>query len=109
MAKQYKKLRQKVHPKEQKRTSPEKPVGKDYFLIGITVFTVAVLAIGWPHFDNMNRAMYVLLVISLGLTYVRRHVEMSETQQIFADRAGFVSIGCAVGLFLVICYYQFFG
>ena len=109
MAKQYKKLRQKVLPKKPKKMVSERPVGNDYFLLGITIFTVAVLIFGWSHFDSMNRAMYVLLVLSLGLTYVRRHFNLSETQQVIADRAGFVSIGCAVGLFIIICYYQFFG
>lgn len=108
MAKQYKKLRQKIHP-QKKPSSQEKPVGKDYFLIGITLFTAVVLALGWQHFDSMNRAMYVLLIISLGLTYVRRHFELTETQQVLADRAGFISIGFAVALFIVICYYQFVG
>ncbi len=109
MAKQYKKLRQKIHPQKKTPPAQEKTIGKDYFLIGITIFTTAVLALGWEHFDNMNRAMYALLIVSLGLTYARRHFQLSETQQVFADRAGFVSIGFAVALFLVICYYQFFG
>jgi len=110
MAKQYKKLQQKISHRQEKKEAPkEKPVGKDYVLIGIMLFTVIVLALGWQQFDNMNRAMYVLLVVSLGLTYARRHFELTETQQVIADRAGFVSIGFAVALFIVICYFQFFG
>ena len=37
------------------------------------------------------------------------HFELTETQQVIADRAGFVAIGLAVALFIVICYFQFFG
>ena len=49
------------------------------------------------------------MVRSLGLTYLRRHMELSETQQVLMERVGLASIGIAVALFVIICYEQFFG
>lgn len=109
MAKQYKKLKQRIHAKEKKETPREAPPGRDYLLLGIIIFTLVVLAIGWQHLDGMNLSMYILLLISLSLTYVRRHFQLTEKQQVLAERVGNASIGIAVALFLVICYQQFFG
>ncbi len=109
MAKQYKKLRQKVHPKQKKETPAEQPPGNDYLLIGIIIFTLVILAIGWQHLNGMNCAMYLFLLASLGLTYIRRHMNLSETQQVMAERAGLAAIGIAIALFFMICYEQFFG
>ena len=109
MAKQYKKLRQKIHTKDKETPVSERPPGKDYLLIGIIVFTIVVLILGWQNLNSMNFAMYILLLISLSLTYVRRHFNLTEPQQVLAERAGMASIGIAIALFFVICYDQFFG
>ena len=87
----------------------EPKIGKDYpilILIGLTIF---VCFLGWGNFDNMNRAMYVLLTVSLILTYVRRHAKLSETRAIYVERASAASIGLAIALFFIVLYYQFFG
>ncbi len=107
MAKQYKKLQNKIHPKTKEPSSPKEKVGKDYFLIVMISFTVIVLTLGWSHLDDMNKAMYVLLTTSLCLTYTRRHFNLTDTQRVYIDRASFASIGLAVALFLIIAYYQY--
>ena len=106
MAKQYKKLRQKVHPK-QPPAPPKEKVGKDYLLIVVIAFTLAVLILGWGYLDSMNRVMYILLVLSLSLTYIKRHAKLTETQQLITDRASMVSIGLAVAMFLIVLVQQF--
>lgn len=86
MANQYKKLQKKLYEKNKPDDKKKEPkVGKDYpilILIGLTIF---VCFLGWGNFDNMNRAMYVLLTVSLILTYVRRHAKLSETRAIYVD------------------------
>ena len=79
MANQYKKLQKKLYEKNKPDDKKKEPkIGKDYpilILIGLTIF---ICFIGWGNLDNMNRAMYVLLLISLILTYVRRHAKLSD-------------------------------
>ena len=62
MANQYKKLQKKLYEKNKPDDKKKEPkIGKDYpilILIGLTIF---VCFLGWGNFDNMNRAMYVLL------------------------------------------------
>ena len=71
-------------------------------------FTIFILFIGWESFDAINRVMYLLLTISLSLTYARRHREFTETKRILIERASFVSIGLAAALFFIELYYQYF-
>lgn len=110
MANQYKKLQKKLYEKNKPDDKKKEPkVGKDYpilILIGLTIF---VCFLGWGNFDNMNRAMYVLLTVSLILTYVRRHAKLPETRAIYVERASAASIGLAIALFFIVLYYQFFG
>ena len=110
MANQYKKLQKKLYEKNKPDGKKKEPkVGKDYpilILIGLTIF---ICFIGWGNLDNMNRAMYVLLLVSLVLTYVRRHAKLSETKAIYVERASAASIGLAIALFFIVLYYQFFG
>jgi len=107
MAKQYKKLQQKLHPKASKQKPKEKPVGKDYVLLSVICFILVVTIFGWEYLDNLNRAMYILLGVSMTCNYVRRHAKLSETQAMLVERTGMVTIGFAIALFLVALYYQF--
>lgn len=106
MAKQYRKLQKKIYP-QVKKPAPKPKVGKDYFLLGIIVFTAFILLIGWRSFDSMNIALYFLLLLSLGITYARRHAKLTEKQDIFLERAGLAATGMAVALFLIVFYHQF--
>jgi len=108
MAKQYKKLQNKIHPKAKPETVRKEKVGKDYFLLVMIGFTIIILGLGWGHLDSLNKAMYVLLTLSLSLTYARRHARLTDNQRIYVDRASFASIGLAAALFLLIAYQQYF-
>ena len=115
MAKQTKKLRKNIKARAKAAAPPSsetkpqgKVVGKDYFLIGILFFTAVVLIIGWEQFSVVNRAMYILLGTSLGITYIRRHKEFTEQQGRIMDRIGYVAIGIAAGLFLLSIFQQYF-
>lgn len=107
MAKQYKKLQNKIHPKSKEMPAPKEKIGKDYFLLIMISFTVIILTLGWSHLDDLNKAMYVLLTTSLCLTYTRRHFDLTDTQRVYVDRASFASIGLAVALFLIVAYQQY--
>ena len=109
MAKQYKKLQQKIYRQDddkQKHKRQEK-VGKDYLLLGVLIFTAVVTVAGWESPNNWNRVMYVLLDVSLLLTYIRRHAKLTEVQSVFADRASLVSIGFAVAMFIIVLIQDF--
>ncbi len=109
MANQYKKLQKKLYDKKKTDNKKKEPkIGKDYPIIALIVLTVVVSILGWANFDNMNRAMYVLLAASLILTYVRRHAKLTEVQAVFVERASAVSIGFAIALFFIVLYYQIF-
>lgn len=107
MARMLKKLQQKVVPMEKKKASP--PPGKDYLLLILMAFSVMVIVAAWETLDSLTLAMYILLTLSLGLTYARRHAahRLSEAQMMLVTRAGFVTIGMAGALFLIDIYRRF--
>ena len=53
--------------------------------------------------------MYILLTLSLGLTYTRRQAieRLSEFQMMIVTRASFVTIGIAGALFLFDAYRRY--
>ncbi|WP_315437348.1 hypothetical protein [uncultured Selenomonas sp.] len=108
MAKMLKKLQQKITPSEKPKAAP--PPGKDYLLLILMAFTVMVIIAAWENLDTLTLTMYILLTLSLGLTYTRRHAveRLTETQMMIVTRASFVTIGMAGALFLIDAYRRFF-
>ncbi|QNH55257.1 hypothetical protein H1B31_04845 [Selenomonas timonae] len=108
MAKMLKKLQQKITPPEKPKAAP--PPGKDYLLLILMAFTVMVVIAAWENLDTLTLTMYILLTLSLGLTYTRRHAveRLTETQMMIVTRASFVTIGMAGALFLIDAYRRFF-
>jgi hypothetical protein len=108
MAKMLKKLQQKTTPPEKPKAAP--PPGKDYLLLILMAFTVMVVIAAWENLDTLTLTMYILLTLSLGLTYTRRHAveRLTETQMMIVTRASFVTIGMAGALFLIDAYRRFF-
>ena len=108
MAKMLKKLQQKITPLEKPKAAP--PPGKDYLLLILMAFTVMVVIAAWENLDTLTLTMYILLTLSLGLTYTRRHAveRLTETQMMIVTRASFVTIGMAGALFLIDAYRRFF-
>lgn len=101
------KLFKKLHPKNKKTEKPPEKVGKDYLLIIILSLTIIFLAIGWSNFDNVNRALYVALIVSLGTTYARRHLKMTESQDELIERVGLIAMAAAIVLFVAEIYIKF--
>ena len=108
MAKMLKKLQQKMAPAE--KPKPVRPPGKDYMLLILMAFTVMVVLAAWENLDALTLIMYILLTLSLGLTYIRRQAveRLSEFQMMIVTRASFVTIGMAGALFLIDAYRRFF-
>ena len=108
MAKMLKKLQQKMTPAE--KPKPVRPPGKDYMLLILMAFTVMVVLAAWENLDALTLIMYILLTLSLGLTYIRRQAveRLSEFQMMIVTRASFVTIGMAGALFLIDAYRLFF-
>lgn len=110
MARQSKKIAKKIQPK--KKAEPEnkkkEKVGKDYLLIFVLALTIVFLIVGWSNFTPWNRGLYIALLVSLSTTYARRHYKFTDTQDLWLERAGMVSMGCAIVLFIFVIYQQYF-
>jgi len=109
MAKQYKKLQNKVYPKKNAVARPKEKIGRDYLLMAVIAFTTVVTIFGWTQFDLLNRSMYVLLTFSLCMTYIFRHANISDNAKIYVNRASLAAMGLAVALFLLSAYHTFTG
>ena len=112
MARIQKKIKKNIKS-QMKSQEPAKPkekekVGKDYLLISVICFTVIITIAAWSTLTSLNKALYSLLIISLSLTYVRRHFNLTEQQEVWVDRGSIVSMGFALALFIVIMYNQIF-
>ena len=112
MARIQKKIKKNIKSqfKSQEAAKPreKEKVGKDYLLIAVICFTVIVTIAAWSTLTALNKALYSLLILSLSLTYVRRHANLTEQQETWVDRGSIVSMGFALALFAVIMYNQIF-
>ena len=109
MAKQYKKILKKIKPKEKKAEPPKKKEKTwwDYLLPAFLALTMVVMFLGWNSFTNLNRALYVFLTLTLGITFVRKNYNLDATQDKWAERAGYVTMAVATVLFGIHFYYQY--
>lgn len=108
MSKQYKKLQKKIYQKPQQKKRQQKPVGHDYLLTGIFIFTLVVTVIGWNGMDWLNRIMYLLLALSFGLTLFQRHGKnLSDEARTKISLASTVSVVAAIVMFLIVIFFQF--
>ena len=109
MAKQTKKIQHKLQPQKEKKSVQEKKPGKDYVLLFVILLTLIVAATGWMQLDNLNRAMYIMLAISLSMTYLQRHAKLAENRMKIIHHVGIVTMIAAVLLFGLNIYHQYFG
>ena len=107
MASIHRKISKKLNPKPKTTSPPPEKVGKDYWLIGILVLTVIFMVGGWSHFDNINRGLYIALIVSLGSTYARRHAKVTPSQEELIERVGLGAMALATVLFIAEIYYKF--
>lgn len=107
MATQYRKLFKKLNPKSKKPEPPPEKIGKDYWLVAILILTIFFMVVGWANFDNVNRALYVALIVALSSTYARRHFNLSPMQVTWVERVSFVGMVAAIVLFIMEIYYKF--
>ena len=99
-----------MKPKPQETAAkPKENVGKDYLLLTVIAFTTIVMIVGWANLGNVNRALYAFLIVSLSLTYVKRHFDVSQEAESWIDRVSITCMGLAIALFVVTMYYQIFG
>jgi hypothetical protein len=106
MAKQSKKILHKIEPHQDEQKKPTKP-SRDIFLILVICFTIVVLGFGWTRFGILDRGMYIMLAISLVLTYMHKHADVSDEVMTWLDRISMACIAAALGIFAVICYNTF--
>ena len=73
------------------------------------MLSILVIGASWEIFDTVMLSMYILLTISLILTYTRRHAahRLSEVQMMLVTRGSFVTIGKAAALILLDAYRRY--
>ena len=78
-------------------------------LLTLMAFTVVVIIAAWEELDPLTLTMYILLTLSLGLTYTRRQAieRLSEFQMMIVTLASFVTIGMAGALLLFDAYRRY--
>ena len=110
MARQYKKILKKIHPKKKKWQveKPKENYGKDYLLIFVIAITILFMFVGWANFTIANKILYICLTVALSTTYARRHYDMTEKQDYWVLRVSYVAMGMATAAFLVNVYQNFF-
>jgi len=102
------KIQNQLKEKNNPKPRVKEKVGKDYLLIAVIAFTLMITITAWSTLTNLNRALYTLLLVSLSLTYIRRHANLTEQQETWVDRGSIVSMGFALAVFAVVMYYQIF-
>ncbi len=109
MARQYKKILKKIHPKKKKwqEDKPKENFGKDYLLIAVIAITFLFMIAGWANFTIINKILYVCLAVALSTTYARRHYDFTEQQDYWIVRVSYVAMGIATAAFLVNIYQNF--
>ena len=109
MARQSKKIAKRIQPKKKVEPENKKPskTGRDYLLIIVLALTIVFLIVGWSHFTIANRGLYLALLVSLSTTYARRHYNLTDVQDLWAQRAGVASMGIAIVLFAYVVYQQY--
>ena len=108
MATLYKKLVKKIKPKTKKTAEkPPEKVGKDYWLLAVLFLTTFFLGLSWIQFDNINRALYISLIVSLISIYIKRHANLNDGQIKIVENVGLLSMIVAVAMFVVKVYEKF--
>ena len=111
MATQYKKIQNKIHPKDEKKENVDlKPkASRDALLLVLIAVTLIILVLAWSNMDGIGRGMYGALFVGMVIVYINRRME-------FSDQVRKVLIGVSSALILAsICllglsmYNQFFG
>lgn len=108
MAKQIRKIRKKIKPKENAIQPKKKEKSwSDYILMAFLALTAVVMIIGWDEFTNMHRGLYLFLTITLGINFARRNYELTPEQDKLAERVSYVTMAIATALFALNIYFQY--
>ena len=108
MSSKLRKLQKKISPPPAKAATPKPKVGNDYFLLAVIAFTAIVPILGWNQIDSVNILLYFVLLISLCITYARRHKEFHPATDELLEKIGMGATVAAIVLFLIVCYNTWF-
>ena len=107
MARQIKKIRKKLKPKEKDIQPAKKEKSwSDYLLPAFLALTAVVMIIGWNEFTNLHRGLYLFMTITLGINFARRNYELTAEQDKWAERVSYVTMAIATALFALNIYYN---
>ncbi len=109
MATQYKKIQNKIHPKEQESVKEDlKPkASRDALLLVLIAVTALVLVLGWNTMDDIGHAMYAALVVGMGTVYINRRMTLSENVHKILIGISSTLLVVSIGLLGYSMYVQF--
>lgn len=95
MATQYKKIQNKIHPKETPKEGMDlKPkASRDALLLVLIAVTLLILIMAWSNMDGVGRCMYSALFVGMVIVYINRRMT-------FSDKVRKVLIGVSSALML---------
>lgn len=111
MATQYKKIQNKIHPKEDEKPKADlKPkASRDALLLVLIAVTLVILVLAWSNMDGIGRGMYGAMFVGMVIVYINRRMEFSDNVRkalIAISSALMLASICLLGLSM---YNQFFG
>ncbi|BEU87683.1 hypothetical protein TAMA11512_11470 [Selenomonas sp. TAMA-11512] len=108
MARQLKKIQNKVHPKETAPAVPPRKKGRDIFLLLMIGLVFFLMIVGWDQLPVIDRSMYAALSVSLILTFVMRQGKVKEPILTWITRASFAALFISLALFAYTVYIRYF-
>lgn len=109
MATQYKKIQNKLHPKEDEKAKADlKPkASRDALLLVLIVVTFIILLLGWSTMDEIGQMMYGVLLAGMAIVYLNRRLELSQQMHSILIAVSSTLLLSSVGLLAYSMYVQF--
>lgn len=109
MSTQYKKIQNKIHPKEdgKEKTDLKPKATRDALLLVLIAVTLVILILGWNTMDSIGHAMYTVLFIGMGVVYLNRRLKLSDQMHQILIATSSTMLVAAIGLLCYNFYLQF--
>ena len=109
MATQYKKIQNKLHPKddEQAKADLKPKATRDALLLVLIAVTLFILVVGWSTLDDIGHAMYTVLMIGMVVVYLNRRLNLSKQMHTALIAVSSTMLVTSIGLLGYSLYIQF--
>lgn len=109
MSTQYKKIQNKVHPKEDApaKTDLKPKASRDALLLVLIVVTLVILCLAWGNMDGLGRGMYGCLLVGMVVVYLNRRMNLTDNAHKMLIGVSSFLLVAAIALLGLSMYYQF--